>query len=167
MGTYDNSSGNPLNSEMDEGMCIVCGKSPSSDCDCEECPICGSAGCADHVIGCGYHGIVVLPCKACESKCGTEECLESRQKYGRVVIYATEKKKAEEKIPVEMWFDPQKHEHLQAYSELQEKGSWPKGFIQSNVVMTHGWNILLVSKMADCWLSFKLNYVNKCGEEDE
>ena len=73
---------------------------------------------------------------------------------------------SEEKIPIEKWFDPHESEHLQAYSELQEKGSWPKCFIPSNVVMTHGWNILLVSKMADCWLAFKLNYVNKGAEAE-
>lgn len=71
---------------------------------------------------------------------------------------------SKEKIPIEKWFDPQNPEHLKAYLELQSSGRWPENFIPENVVMVHGWGLLLLSKMADCWLSFKLGYLMQ--EED-
>lgn len=55
------------------------------------------------------------------------------------------------------WFDPHDVEHMKAYKHLNTVGMWPKGFIPDNVVMGSNWNILLINKLADCWLDYLLS----------
>ena len=60
---------------------------------------------------------------------------------------------------IDEWFDPHNIEHLRAYSELELTGRWPVGFIPSDVELRPAWHIILLSKMADCWLEEQLKKV--------
>jgi len=53
------------------------------------------------------------------------------------------------------WFDPYNMEHVSAYRHLERNGTWPEGFIPDDVeVRSDGlWNIIIVGKMAQAWLS--------------
>jgi len=52
------------------------------------------------------------------------------------------------------WFDPMSSEHMKAYVHLNETGSWPKGFLPEDLEILPNWQIVLIGKMADCWLEY-------------
>ncbi len=53
------------------------------------------------------------------------------------------------------WFDPYDHDHIRAYRQLENTGSWPEGFIPEEVeIPTSGlWHIQIVAKMAQAWMT--------------
>lgn len=54
------------------------------------------------------------------------------------------------------WFDIYNPEHLKAYKHLMDKGSWPKDFLPSNVVMPNLWQTSLAYLMAQEWVHYQL-----------
>ena len=60
------------------------------------------------------------------------------------------------KVPFEDWFDPKNKEHLKAYRHLQKHAAWPSGFIPLGVELSPMWQVLVVNKMAECFLEEKV-----------
>jgi hypothetical protein len=50
------------------------------------------------------------------------------------------------------WFDPYNEKHITAYKHLNKHGVWPKGFIPEYVTVEPNWNLLIINKLADCWI---------------
>jgi hypothetical protein len=74
-----------------------------------------------------------------------------------VISNKGEKIMSEEKINIGDWFNPKNIEHIRAYKHLEDTGFWPEGFIEEGVInFIPGWQYLLASKMADCWVKLKL-----------
>lgn len=63
------------------------------------------------------------------------------------------------------WFNPDDIDHLHAYHSLQETGRWPYGFIPKNIHMNSGWQFIIVYKMADKWIDYKLSQFNSQNKE--
>lgn len=67
------------------------------------------------------------------------------------------------------WFDPYSTEHLEAYRVLRQRGYWPKPFMdlmdQLGIVIPDGWQMLLESRLASCWLADRIDKecCPKCG----
>jgi len=59
-------------------------------------------------------------------------------------------------MKINEWFKPHDREHLAAYEQLCDSGSWPKGFIPQTIEMPEGWRGLIADKIASAWLEEKL-----------
>ena len=59
-------------------------------------------------------------------------------------------------MKIEEWFDVYDYDHLMAWQEVNRTGAWPEGFIPDDVEMTNNWQVLLMSNMADAWLTCKV-----------
>lgn len=59
-------------------------------------------------------------------------------------------------MKISQWFDANNISHLNAYRHLERKGFWPAGFIPDDMEFENGWQILVLSKLADAWLDEKL-----------
>jgi len=55
------------------------------------------------------------------------------------------------------FFDATSLEHRKAYFYLEERGTWPKGFIPEGTTMNEGWQISIAFKLLDY-------YRKRCGE---
>ncbi len=71
MGTYDTRGGTPRHDPMFDydPPCAICGKDPSGDCDCPECPKCGTVGDPKCYIEHGLkqpEGLKGIKCPACD-----------------------------------------------------------------------------------------------------
>jgi hypothetical protein len=59
------------------------------------------------------------------------------------------------------WFDPDNIEHIKAYKELQETGTWPKYFYNEikdkGIELGPGWQLIVAYKLADKWIEYKLD----------
>ena len=64
--------------------------------------------------------------------------------------------KEKEQIGIVEWFDIRDKNHLKAYNHLCERGSWPKGFIPSNVVCDNVWQVSIAAKMAHAYIKQQL-----------
>ena len=62
---------------------------------------------------------------------------------------------------IDEWFDPRNKEHITAYKQLQDTGIWPKDVIPDNMEFVLGWQILVMNKIADCWI----NHILKSQDE--
>lgn len=56
------------------------------------------------------------------------------------------------KVKFNDWFDPYNEEHMKACKDFNTNGFWPKGFIPKNVTMEENWHIILMSRLAYCWV---------------
>ena len=58
------------------------------------------------------------------------------------------------------YFDPHNKTHCEAYDELQRTGVWPRWFLgglrDHNIELDANWQLLLVVKLANAWIEFKL-----------
>lgn len=54
------------------------------------------------------------------------------------------------------FFDPQNTKHILAYKTLEETGHWPKGFVSDDMERPAQWQILLLHKLANCWVEYQL-----------
>jgi hypothetical protein len=59
------------------------------------------------------------------------------------------------------WFYPNNKTHLEAYEHLKKNGVWPKDFIPNDLELPPIWQVMLMGKMAECWISYMLDKVNK------
>lgn len=59
-------------------------------------------------------------------------------------------------MKIQDWFDPNNIEHLKAYRHLEEEGFWQAGFIPNYITFDVGWQISILSKLANAWLNSKL-----------
>lgn len=50
------------------------------------------------------------------------------------------------------WFDPYNKEHMEAFVHLNETGNWPDNFLPVDIEILPNWQLVLIGKMADCWL---------------
>lgn len=64
------------------------------------------------------------------------------------------------------WFDPHNMDHLQALNHLNNEGAWPEGFLPEEIQMINHWYFMLMVKVADCWMTHKLQEEMK-GYVDE
>jgi hypothetical protein len=55
------------------------------------------------------------------------------------------------------WFDPYDIYHIRAFRHLCNTGYWPKGFVPDDVDMSNTWQFDAVAKLADAWISHKLD----------
>lgn len=55
------------------------------------------------------------------------------------------------------WFDPNNHEHLIAFKHLRDTGTWPVGFLPSQVEFPFSWRAALYGKITDVYLDSALN----------
>ena len=65
-------------------------------------------------------------------------------------------------MQIDDFFDPFDIVHIKAYKHLCETGSWPEGFIPSSVEFFPAWQLVIASKLADCWVTYKI-----VSEQDE
>lgn len=65
------------------------------------------------------------------------------------------------------FFDPNNIEHIIAYCYLRHRGSWTEDFWEKikDMEIPTGWSYLLTSKMADCWVSYKIQREDYLEEE--
>ena len=54
------------------------------------------------------------------------------------------------------WFDVNNLSHIEAYSILQNSGTWPKNFIPEGMEFPSQWSYRLVCKIADAYIDEKL-----------
>ena len=54
------------------------------------------------------------------------------------------------------WFDIHDDDHLRAWSHLNETGIWPEGFVPEGTLFDTNWQMLIILKMADAWVSYTL-----------
>lgn len=66
------------------------------------------------------------------------------------------------------YFDIGNYEHLKAWEELQEKGSWPDYFWKDikNRDFPPMWQMLIAFKMADAYVKATLDAMEEYGENE-
>ena len=57
------------------------------------------------------------------------------------------------------WFDPYDVKHIKAYKELEKTGTWPKRFLPKDIEMGELWQIDILDKMANAWLTYMMKGV--------
>lgn len=55
------------------------------------------------------------------------------------------------------FFNPYDAQHLKAYRYLEDHGTWPPGFIPSNVETHAHWHVFIGAKMAQAWMKHVLD----------
>ena len=58
-------------------------------------------------------------------------------------------------MKIQDWFDVKNPEHIEAFSHLEETGTWPVGFIPKNVNIDCSicWQVMLYSKLAGAYIA--------------
>jgi hypothetical protein len=54
------------------------------------------------------------------------------------------------------WFNIHDQDHVRAWHYLSRKGIWPEGFVPEEIEFSDNWHLLIMSKMADAWVSYNL-----------
>jgi hypothetical protein len=54
------------------------------------------------------------------------------------------------------WFNPYDRAHLAAWKHLQDKGSWPEGFLPPYVKIGTLWSVGILNKLAQAFVEEKL-----------
>lgn len=55
---------------------------------------------------------------------------------------------------IEDWFDIHNDDHLIAWRHLQKTGTWPEDFLPKDIVIDNLWQVEIVSKIANEYVSF-------------
>ena len=64
-------------------------------------------------------------------------------------------------IQFSRWFDPEIPDHMAAFVRLSEAGTFPEGFVPSNVVMDVDWYTKITNTMVKCWVEHYKSQTNK------
>lgn len=69
-------------------------------------------------------------------------------------------KDGEDVVQVEDWFSVSNVEHILGFKEFVSKRMWPDGLLPNNVMLSLGWQLRVVRKLADAWM-FHVEQVHK------
>jgi len=67
---------------------------------------------------------------------------------------------------IDQFFNESNVEHLRAYRHLSKTGIWPEGFLPEDIEFFPSWQMALMAKMAECWISLVLADLELLLDED-